>query len=152
MIKQSADEQTAFVYYGLCDKSEFVGIMHNAKCIMHNYMFLFVGAAIGSPFVIQTNFVGRVALNPPIAECNGAITVVHRSIAINSMNQFVHSAEIRDFRFVFDKCGPMWASVPTLGSNIPTNSAFLQNKKAKYHNNTLLFILLKISPTEKIGV
>ena len=30
-------------------KSEFVGIMHNAKCIMHNYMFLFVGAAIGSP-------------------------------------------------------------------------------------------------------
>ena len=50
MIKQSADEQTAFVYYGLCDKSEFVGIMHNAKCIMHNYMFLFVGAAIGSPY------------------------------------------------------------------------------------------------------
>ena len=49
------------------DKSEFVGTMHNAKCIMHNYMFLFVGAAIGSPFVIQTNPVGRVAFNPPIA-------------------------------------------------------------------------------------
>ena len=24
--------------------------MHNAKCIMHNYLFLIVGAAIGSPY------------------------------------------------------------------------------------------------------
>ena len=33
----------------LFGKSEFVGIMHNAKCIMHNYIFLVVGTAIGSP-------------------------------------------------------------------------------------------------------
>ena len=45
----------------------------------------------------------------------GAITIGNRSIATISMNQFVRYAEIRDFRFVFDKCGPMWASVPTLG-------------------------------------
>ena len=48
------------------DKSEFIGIMHNAKCIMHNYMFLFVGAAIGSPFVGYVIVVGRLALKPPI--------------------------------------------------------------------------------------
>ena len=35
--------------------------MHNAKCIMHNYMFLFVGAAIGSPFVGYVTVVGRLA-------------------------------------------------------------------------------------------
>ncbi len=33
-------------------------------------------------------------------------------------NKFIESicqlAEIKDFRFVFDKCGPMWASVPTI--------------------------------------
>ena len=46
-------------------KSEFVGIMHNAKCIMHNYMFLFVGAAIGSPFVGYVIVEG----NPPYGFC-----------------------------------------------------------------------------------
>ena len=70
----------------------------------------------------KTNYVGTDAHIGPIAECSGAITVVHRSIATISMNQVVRYAEITDFRFVFDKYGPMWASVPTLGSNILTNS------------------------------
>ena len=56
------------------------------------------------------------------------------------MNQFVHHAEIRDFRFVFDKCGPMWASVPTNNyfyikktpTVIPSELNFIQ-KESVFH-------------------
>ena len=40
--------------------------MHNAKCIMHNSLFLIVGAPIGCPFVGYVTVVGRLARGPPI--------------------------------------------------------------------------------------
>ena len=40
--------------------------------------------------------------------CNKSIELIYRL------------AEIKDFRFVFDKYGPMWASVPTIVT-YPTN-------------------------------
>ena len=48
----------------------------------------------------KTNYVGTDAHIGPIAECNGAITVEHRSVATNSLNQFVQFGEIKDFPFV----------------------------------------------------
>ena len=66
--------------------------MHNAKCIMHNYMFLFVGAAIGSPYG-YTFCNGR-----PMGAPTGLISQLYNSTPSGVQKQFAEGKLYHIFR------------------------------------------------------
>ena len=98
---------------------------------------------IGRPYK-KTNSVGRVALNPPIAECNGAITVVHRSIEILLTINLFNMWKSIDFQFVFDKsAAPGQAALQQL--HIPRTDCQWQPLRRETYNCALCILHCALS-------
>ena len=90
------------------------------------------------------HIVGRDALIPPIAECNGAITVVHRSIEILLTINLFNMWKSIDFQFVFDKsAAPGQAALQQL--HIPRTDCQWQPLRRETYNCALCFLHCALS-------